>query len=63
MSDETRQLILLAAAAVYQMYATNTYPIVAMFWDVIATVTGYLAWYLGRISMFARLSYMEAVKQ
>lgn len=63
MSDDV-QLLILAVLSLYQVYAAQVqdYPVFARFWDIIARIAGAIANLAGRISIAARLAYMEAVQ-
>jgi hypothetical protein len=63
MNDETFQYIVMAVAALCQLYTVqdHDYPLAAWFYDKIATFFGTLANFFGYIAMNARLNYFTVV--
>lgn len=63
MNNDLLQIVALCCLAYFELCTIRgNNPALAYMWDTIATLCGWIANFLGRISVQARLNYFEAVQ-
>lgn len=63
MDSDLIQVVMLCALAYFELCTVRgNNPALAYMWDIIATISGWIANLLGHISVRARLNYFEVVQ-